>query len=233
MTEPLLAAFPQKPVSSVPEVLSAMRAIADAAPAGDGIGCFNRLYMRTTENIAKTIDEGGFHDPAFLARLDVVFANRYFLGVRACLEGAADAPRAWLPLVESRTRKIAPIQFALAGMNAHINRDLAPSLVDAIEDAWPEEESAARRDYDKVNEVLAATEIEVKGILEGELLAEIDRAMGTVDDVLALWSIRRARGAAWVWGETLFALRSHPRLAGETLLTIDRMAAMASRALLL
>lgn len=235
MSEPLLEAFPQKPVSTVSEVLAAMRDIEDAAKPGDGIAFFNRLYRHTTENIAKTIDQGEFVDPVFLARLDVIFANRYFLGVRACLEGAADAPRAWRPLVEARAEKgIAPIQFALAGMNAHINRDLAPSLVDAIESTvWPESESPERTDYDKVNDVLAATEAEVKDVLEGELLAEIDRALGSIDDVLALWSVRRARGAAWVWGETLFALKPHPRLSSETLLTIDRMAAMASRGLLL
>jgi hypothetical protein len=235
VSDPYLDVFPQKPVSNVAEVLAALAAIESAAPKGDGIACFNRLYRRTTENVAKTIDRGGFADPAFLARLDVVFANRYFLGVRACLEGAPDAPRAWLPLVEARgARTIAPIQFAFAGMNAHINRDLAPSLVDVFEGrAWPDAASAERHDYDKVNEVLAATEAEVKDILEGELLAEIDRALGEVDDLLALWSVRKARGAAWVWGETLFALEPHPRLASETMLTIDRMAALASRALLL
>lgn len=235
MTDPYLDVFPQKPVSTVAEVLAAMTAIEAAAPKGDGIACFNRLYQKTTENIAQRIDAGGFADPVYLAKLDVIFANRYFLGVRACLEGAADAPRAWLPLVEARSdREIAPIQFALAGMNAHINRDLAPSLVDAFEGrAWPEADSAERSDYDKVNDVLADTEAEVKGVLEGEILAEIDRALGDIDDVLALWSVRKARGAAWIWGETLFALKTHPRLSNETLLAIDRMAAMASRGLLL
>jgi hypothetical protein len=235
---PLLDAFPTAPVTNVPEVLAAMRAIELAAPTGDGIGWFNRLYRKTTENIAQTMEAGGFADRAFVERLDVVFANKYFLGVRACLEGTSDAPRAWLPLVEARAKtNIAPLQFAIAGMNAHINRDLAPSIVDTLAalgaTAWPDAGTPTRRAYDQVNDVLADTEVQVKGELEGKLLAEIDSALGKADDLFALWSVRKARAAAWTWGETLHALRGHPTLAADTLLALDRMAALAGRGLLL
>lgn len=158
--------------------------------------------------------------------------------MRACLEGRPEAPRAWLPLVEARERRtLAPLQFAIAGMNAHINRDLAPSIVDALgavgAAAWPAAGSAARAAYDQVNDVLAATETQVKGELEGEVLEAVDSALGDADDLFALWSVRKARAAAWTWGEAMFALRGHPKLAADTLLALDRMAALAGRALLL
>ncbi|MGZ3424635.1 MAG: DUF5995 family protein [Polyangiales bacterium] len=234
--DPLLDVLPEQPVSTIPDVLAVMAKVEAVLPRADGIACFNRLYRKTTENILARIESGGFSDPTGLARLDIVFANKYFLGVRACLEQRDGAPRAWYPLVEARAdRDIAPIQFALAGMNAHINRDLAVSLVDTFRPigAWPQKESPARADYDRVNDVLASTETEVKSFFEGELLAEIDRDLGSVDDRVALWSVRRARDAAWTWGETLFALDHHPVLASETLLAIDRTAGLASRALLL
>ena len=42
----------------------------------------------------------------------------------------ADTPSAWVPLFAQRSRRgVAPLQFALAGMNAHINRDLPVALV--------------------------------------------------------------------------------------------------------
>lgn len=66
-----------------------------------------------------------FEDPAFLATLDVVFANLYFAALAAALDDVDAAPAAWRPLLLQRhDAGIARIQFALAGMSAHINRDL-------------------------------------------------------------------------------------------------------------
>ena len=66
-----------------------------------------------------------FRDPAFLEQLDVVFANLYFDAVAAGDADPRAAPSAWRPLFEMpHQRGILSIQFALAGMNAHINRDL-------------------------------------------------------------------------------------------------------------
>jgi hypothetical protein len=123
--------FTAPPSTSIDDVLARMDAIADALPPTDGIACFNRLYRRTTENIRAFALAGKFADAAGLERLDVVFANLYFGGVAACLRGDAGAPRAWLPLVEQRAApRVHPLQFAIAGMNAHINRDLAVALRD-------------------------------------------------------------------------------------------------------
>ena len=71
-----------------------------------------------------------FRDPAFLERLDVVFANLYFDAVEAGHADPRRVPSAWRPLFECRNQSgILPIQFALAGMNAHINRDLPAGIV--------------------------------------------------------------------------------------------------------
>src|SRR5687768_1250169 len=107
------------PVHSIEEAIAIMQAIDERLPDSDGVKWFNRLYLRVTVSVGAAIGGAQFNDPAFLATLDVVFANLYFSALAA---GPAAAPSAWRPLLQARhTRGIARIQFALAGMNAHIN----------------------------------------------------------------------------------------------------------------
>jgi hypothetical protein len=47
-----------------------------------------------------------------------------------------------------------------------------------------------------------------------------------------MWKVGRARDAAWVNGETLWALRGLPQLRAEYALTLDRMVGFAGRGLL-
>src|SRR5690242_19142307 len=104
-----------------------MRAIEASAPPTDGVCCFARLYREVTEGVAARLATQTFADPRFLAGLDVHFADLFFAAFDG---GPAKMPRAWAPLFEARGRKgIEPLQFALAGMNAHINRDLPVALV--------------------------------------------------------------------------------------------------------
>ena len=55
--------------------------------------------------------------------------------------------------------RIAPIQFALAGMNAHINHDLPLALVSICQARSVElgRDSPQRRDYLKINDTIAAS----------------------------------------------------------------------------
>ena len=79
------------------------------------MACFNRLYLAVTLAVENEIARVRFRDTRFLAGLDVAFANLYF----AALADPSKAPKAWAPLFEARNRRsIAPLQFALAGMNA-------------------------------------------------------------------------------------------------------------------
>jgi hypothetical protein len=138
-------------------------------------------------------------------------------------------------LFEARERiDVLPLQFALAGMNAHINRDLPVALVEtwAELDVPPTRRSAAYRDFERVNAVLAVAEERVKARLIRGALAQLDVGLGRVDDVLAMWKVEEARTAAWVNGETLWALRTAPELRTRYLRTLDRMVGFAGRGLL-
>jgi len=112
-------------------VAERMRAIEVVLPEGDGVRAFTQLYRAVTEAVDERVRPGTFADVTFTRWLDVVFANLYFRALRAHVLGPKRPPRAWAVLFEARSRKgIAPIQFALAGMNAHINRDLPLALVE-------------------------------------------------------------------------------------------------------
>jgi hypothetical protein len=212
-----------------------MEAIQAALPARDGIARFNRLYLEVTRTVHTEVQRSSFRDEAFLSRLDVVFAGLYFAALRAALDKPAALPKAWAPLCEARRRKrIAAIQFALAGMNAHINRDLPVALVQTASELKVDLENAKREhaDFERVNPVLAQVEARVKRwFLTGEL-GEIDRALGPVDDRIAMWNVCRARDAAWDQAQVLWCLRGQPALARSYLLTLDRTTGFAGRGLL-
>src|SRR5829696_5160802 len=109
------------PVDPIAPVIARMEAIGSGLKPADGVACFNHLYLAVTKAVDGRVATAGFVDPAFLSALDVTFAKLYFKAVGAAPAGRKPS-RAWRPLFEQRRRqRIAPIQFALAGMNAHIN----------------------------------------------------------------------------------------------------------------
>ena len=64
-------------------------------------------------------------------------------------------------------------------------------------------------------------------------LEELDRDFGGVDDAVAMWSLQRARQAAWTSGEVLWALRDNERLTVGYVSVMDRMTGFAGRGLLM
>jgi hypothetical protein len=231
---PVLA---QTPVGTVEEVVARMLAIEAALQAtpADGVACFNKLYLEVTKSVLANLGRATFADPRFLAALDVTFANLYFAALRAFEAAAPSTPHAWLPLFEARSSStIAPIQFALAGMNAHINRDLPVALVEtfAAMGLSPSARSPQHADFERVNALLAATEQQVKDLYLDQLTRKLDVLFENVDDVVAIWSVAAARAAAWTNSEVLWHLRGIPPLASGYLSTLDRTVGFAARGLL-
>jgi hypothetical protein len=161
-------------------------------PLPDGVACFNGMYLRVTQAVRDALPT--FEDPGFVERLDVLFAEFYFQAYEAAA-ASAWVSKAWEPLFTRRAESRLALQFAITGMNAHINNDLAHALVLT----WGELGlgDAQRRDYDKVNGILERVERDIKVPLSDALIADVDTAFGTSDDFLALWSIRQARDQAW------------------------------------
>ena len=127
-----LAEIVLKDAESIAGVVGALQAIdAIADGSRDGLKWFNSLYLEVTLAVEARIAAGTFDDPqgtTFIANLDPVFANFYFAALRSWLVGR-EAPGSWSVFFEQRSNAaVARIQFALAGVNAHINRDLAVAI---------------------------------------------------------------------------------------------------------
>jgi hypothetical protein len=223
------------PVSSVDEVLSMMTAIDSRLPDSDGLKWFNRLYLRVTESVRQAVGGTVFHDARFTSTLDVVFANLYFAAIAAGEGDPSRAPAAWRPLLRARSSpKIARVQFALAGMNAHINRDLPQGIVQAFEALGgdPSTDHGRRQDFDSVNDLLERVEGEVKADFSIGVIGVADALAGNVDDVAAMWKVRTARHAAWTNAEVLWTLRRTPTLRDAFFDRLDGLTGLAGQGLL-
>lgn len=223
-----------EPALTTAEVVDRMRLIDGALEVRDGVAWFNKLYLRTTENVLAAVGEGFFSHPRFMAHLDIVFANLYFEALAAGLRGPDRIPRAWKPLFTQRRRRgVAPIQFAIAGMNAHINRDLAVAVVRTCVELDMRPGARLKRDFDLVNPLLQSTQDEVKTWFATGFVGVLDEAFGRLDDVLANWSIGRARDAGWINSLLLWELRDKKLLRTAFLEKLDHTVGFAGRGLLL
>jgi hypothetical protein len=220
-------------VTSIAEAIARMEAIGAGVPAADGLGCFNRMYLEVTQQVDSQLKAGFFADPAFLTQLDITFANLYFEAVEAADHPLA-VPLAWRPLVERRAEPgIEPIQFALAGMNAHINHDL-PLAVTGTCAALATSPAAGTHlaDYQKVDRLLDAAEQSVRQSFESAPELAVDRHLQAVCDLVGSWSINSARDVAWNNSLLLWDVRENPAARGLLCDSLAATTALASRMLL-
>jgi hypothetical protein len=226
------------PPSTIADVIERMGAILSPLAPTDGVACFTRLYLAVTEGVQQRLASLTFADPAVLARLDVAFADLFFSAVDDAARDPAAIPRAWAPLFEARGRKgIAPLQFALAGMSAHINRDLPIALVECCRERHLTlaDDTPQHADFRRVNVLLADVEAKVRDRFLSGWLARVDpfvHRLDRIDDVVAMWDVARARDAAWSNAEVLSAIRDDAELYDRYLVTLDRTIGFAGRGLL-
>ena len=221
------------PVTSVTEAIARMEAIEAALPAADGLACFNRMYLEVTRQVNSRLGQGFFGDPAFMTYLDVAFANLYFAAAGAVSTPAA-VPLAWRPLAEQRaTPGIEPVQFALAGMNAHISHDLPVALVSTCTALGSApDDSPHFADYQKVDQLLDAAEQSVRQSFETAAELAVDRHLCAVENLIGNWPINSARDLAWNNCLLLWAVRDDAFARGALLDTLAASTAFASRMLL-
>lgn len=226
--------------TTLDEVLERLNRLEEELPPHDGVRWFNRLYLRVTEHVAEYVNAVPQAAPGFLERLDIVFANVFFAALDAAESEGTDLPasyefHAWKPLFFRRyARDIAPIQFALAGVNAHINHDLALAVQQVCTErrVRPDRDGPEFQDYIAVNSLIRQTEEEVEVWLLTDALKELDRRFGAVDDLIAIWSIEQARNAAWIHSEVLWLLSDEGSIEQNYRAVLDRTVGGYSRALL-
>jgi uncharacterized protein DUF5995 len=226
---------PGTDATGIAPVIARMEEIDATLPRKDGVAYFNRLYLQVTKAVDASAAGTTFEDPAFLDRLDVVFAGLYF-DAEATITTGAQAPLSWRPLIEMRADQREPIQFALAGMSAHINHDLAVAVVQTCTEMGlaPDDDSAVHRDYQRVDALLAAVETQVVGWFRQGLIADLeDITPPKLDNAIADWSIVVARDLAWEHAKLIWKLRHESILRDGYLDILARQTELAARAMLI
>lgn len=222
-------------VDTIDDVIGLMHAIDDLLPAEDGLKWFNLLYLMVTEEIERDLAAERWRDGVWLERLDVLFARLYFDAIEQWLRDRPSCPRAWAVLFDRRfVPGIASVQFGMAGMNAHINRDLLIAVVRTCEDCGvvPRRGTAQHSDYNRVNKILEEVEIRAMARMATGVIGQLAVRLGRLGEVMAMWNVRKARDAAWINGEVLWTLRRVPELGEHYIGVLDRMAGVAGRGLL-
>jgi hypothetical protein len=215
-------------------VISRMTAIDAALPGSDGLKWFNWLYLLVTNSVKNNPAAANWKDPRWLTRLDVVFADFYFAAIESALKGGS-VPKSWQALFEARQKPgIDRIQFALAGMNAHINHDLSLALLqtDSEFGITPGKASPEHDDFEAVNHLLGGVlPVALQTLAAGDgIVGELAQDSGKIGQLLALWDVKAARDLAWDFADHLRNLRGLTR--DFALATQDQLTGALGRALL-
>jgi hypothetical protein len=190
-----------------------VESLAELHGMSDGLACFNHLYRVITAQILRHFDSGDlFINKAFLQELDVQFARRYFAAIAAYGKGECSS-RAWQVLIERRrNRDITPMQFAVTGVNTHVNYDLPFAVVATCRALGTTLEAPGQRhDYDRVNEVFFEKIPRLRAYFEQRWQLFLDRSLfrllaNQVDNMTVVLD----RALAWETAEHLFTLQGTP-----------------------
>jgi len=229
----LLGAVSSTP-QSIAEVVAILEAIEEICEDGDGLKWFNWLYLQVTLAVKARVETSGFLNPPWMAELDVAFAGYYFAAIRAAL-GSGSAPGCWQAFFDRRNQSaVARIQFALAGMNAHINHDL-PQAVLGISDKYKSEPlhgTPQYRDYTALDTTLGSLVDQAKTTLHARLLGDSLPPVSHLDDTLAAWSLAAARETAWNNAAVLWHLQPLPEVCAAFLASLNGFTTLAGATLL-
>ncbi|MEU1471843.1 DUF5995 family protein [Streptomyces sp. NPDC005761] len=201
-------------------VTERMRSFRPSAARGeDGIAVFHRVYL------AALGAQAGEASGVLAARL----SHRYLCAVDATAAGHR-VPECWRPLFQFRRHPgVRPLQFALAGMNAHAGHDLALAVVDTCRTlrCAPGD---LEEEFDRVGDLLLMMEERIgEDLMPGPERLEITDPL---THLAASWKLERAREAAWSAARVLWRLRDVPALAAEFGQRLDAGAGLVGRCLL-
>jgi len=235
--DPNILAAVQTTPQTIADVVQILEAIQSVSDDGDGLKWFNGLYLQVTQAVEARVNAGEFEDPAWIATLDVRFARFYFAAIQASLSGGAQGqtPGCWQALFDQRSQvTLARIQFALAGMNAHINHDLPQAVLDLCQTTAvaPQHGTVPYNDFTALNSTLDSLINKARITLHVRLLGDALPHVSHLEDTLAAWSLADAREAAWNNAELLWHLRDAPLAASALLNTVDGLTAIVSKTLL-
>lgn len=206
-----------------------MRALACDPPPRDGVAVFASVYLAVTDEVRLHLAAGGFADRTAAAGLAADFAGRFLAAADDAAAGRRP-PACWRPLFQARRhRGVHALQFALAGINAHIGYDL-PLAVVATCRALGREPEDVEGDYERVGGLLVRLEERIREqLMPGPDLLDV---ADPLTHLAGAWSLERARDAAWAAARVLWRLRGLPEVGEEFTERLDQSVGLVSRCLL-
>jgi Family of unknown function (DUF5995) len=221
-------------ISTIQDVIVRMEQIDSSLPATDELACFNRMYLEVTQNVESCLSQHYFSDPNFMETLDVISADLYFTAADAASGPLDGVPPAWQPLIQAPSdSRIYAIQFALAGMNAHINHDLPIAVVETCARlGTAPDQGTCHADSQKVDGLLHKAEQSVRESFESGDAVKADEHARAVLNLVANWSIGAARDVAWDTAMALWMARHVNRVESLLMGSLAPTVGMASRCLL-
>ncbi|MBT2430108.1 hypothetical protein J7F02_32040 [Streptomyces sp. ISL-112] len=213
-------------VAEVDTVIERMRAFRPRWPPGDGVGVFHQAYLTV---VGGTAGHGGPADREAAGTLEARLTERYLAALDAA-EAGGRPPECWRPLFPYRRHPgVRPVQFALAGLHAHVAHDLALAVVDTCRtrDCEP---AALEGEFERAGDLLASLEERIHDdLMPGP---DLLRITDPLTHLVSSWSLERARGAAWSTARVLWRLRGLPSPAEELRQQTDAGAGLVVRFLL-
>ena len=206
--------------------------LAPLEAAGDPGRFFLATYLRTTRAVAEELERGGFRDPAWVERWDVAFADLYLDAVEDGQAGRRP-PQPWAVAFGAGAGPdgLPPLRHVLLGMNAHINYDLAQSLLAVISSRdFDDPELLADRhaDHERIDQVLVAR----VGAEDSELEAlsgprsRTDRVLQPLNRLATKRFMRESRAKVWANARLLdSARRAGPHAYATRLAELEQLAA--------
>ncbi len=190
------------PAASIQDVLNQLDSILlECIEQNSAKGIFAYVYRRTTYEIKLAIDAKEFENNALLEEFDVRFANYYIQAYYQYVNGE-ECSGVWKESFDACLDKLTIVQHILLGMSAHINFDLALTTAEA---ARGKEIGIWKKDFDKVNDILSRIVDELQDSLAkvSPLFFLLDWIGKNSDEVIINFSMKKARGQAWNFAESL------------------------------
>jgi hypothetical protein len=197
----------------IDRLIGRMRALlAPLEERGDPGRYFLATYLRTTLAVEQELARGGFRDPEWVERWDVAFADLYLDALEAA-EAGRPPPEPWaVAFGAAEGDRLPPLRHVLLGMNAHINYDLAQSLVAVISAAEfddPQVLAGRRADHEHIDQVLVsrvgAEDSELEALSGGRSL--VDRLLQPLNRQGTKRFLKESRAKVWANARLLDAAR--------------------------
>jgi hypothetical protein len=192
--------------TTIDEVLTALeRIIADSKATEDRVGFFASLYHKVTAAVKEGIAKGDFQDGPRMARLDVLFANRYLSALDNWRNGEPVTESWKVALDATKNSSLLILQHLLLGINAHINLDLGIAAVETVGD---QPIQSIHQDFDAINAIIGSLTYQVINEINqmSPLLSLMGLHANNTSSFLVQFSVGNARDGAWCFAEALSSL---------------------------